>query len=164
MSPRFEESFVHLARLSITCVISPPWRSVCVAYSIVLYCAVLYTVISCTLEIAYTVIRYNVIYMLRYCARYYVPIMVGHTERQQVKTCYQTVSQCVCVFSSHIFWTPTSSGVCGHTSPGHTGGMLHSSFPPPPSFCCACLYFYRERGLIIIPPCRYLHRRCFVMK
>ena len=44
---------------------------------------------------------------------------------------------------------PIYSGrqTCGRTSRGYTGGRLHRISPP--SFCGACLNFYREKDLAI---------------
>ena len=55
------------------------------------------------------------------------------------------------VFSSHSFWTSSSLAVpAGVThEEGHTHRIFH-----PPSFCCACLNFYREKDSVIPFPCR----------
>ena len=41
----------------------------------------------------------------------------------------------------------------GRTSRGHTGGMSHRIFHPP-SFCGACLHFYREKDSAVPFPRR----------
>ena len=53
----------------------------------------------------------------------------------------------VCVVC--VCYHPVYSGrqVCGRTSRGHTGGRLHRIFHPP-SFCGACLHFYREKDSV----------------
>ena len=71
---------------------------------------------------------------------------------------------CVCVFSSHLFWTSSSLDVpagvtqeeghtgflefVGRTSRGHTRGRSHR-ISHPPSFCGACLNFSREKDSAI---------------
>ena len=62
---------------------------------------------------------------------------------------------CVCVFSSHPFWTSSSLDVpAGVTQEeGHTGGRSHRIFNPP-SFCGACLDFCREKDSAIPFPRR----------
>ena len=51
------------------------------------------------------------------------------------------------MFSSHSFWTSSSSDVpAGVTQEeGHTGGRSHRIFHPPSFFCGACLNFSREK-------------------
>ena len=59
---------------------------------------------------------------------------------------------CVCVFSSHSFWTSSSLDVPAEVTQeeGHTG-VFHS-----PSFCGACLNFSREKDSAIC----FLRRPC----
>ena len=54
---------------------------------------------------------------------------------------------CVCVF---FFFFPFILDIkfVGRTSRGHTGGRSHRIFHPP-SFCGACLNFYREKDSAI---------------
>ena len=53
-------------------------------------------------------------------------------------------SMCVCVFFPSIL----DIKFVGRTSRGHTGGRSHRIFNPP-SFCGACLDFYREKDSAI---------------
>lgn len=48
----------------------------------------------------------------------------------------------VCPFSSHFFWTPTSSGVCGHTNRGSHGRKVTHEF---------CLFFFPTLLLRYLP-------------
>ena len=59
---------------------------------------------------------------------------------------FPALSVCVCVFSSHSFWTSSALGVpAGATQEeGHTGGRSHR-ISHPPSFCGACLNFLARR-------------------
>ena len=52
----------------------------------------------------------------------------------------ECVRVCVCVFSSHLFWTPSSLDVPAGVSQeeGHTGFLIHLRS------AVACLYFSRE--------------------
>ena len=66
----------------------------------------------------------------------------------------QTVCVSVCVLSSHFFWTsglwryqPGSHRRKVTQEEGHTGGRSHRISPP--SFCGACLDFYREKDSAI---------------
>ena len=52
---------------------------------------------------------------------------------------------CVCVFSSHPFWTSSSLDVPA----GVTQQEGHTGFFNPPSFCGACLDFCREKDSAI---------------
>ena len=60
----------------------------------------------------------------------------------------QSGPECVCVFSSHSFWTSSSLDVpAGVTQEeGHTGRRSHRIFHPPSFFCGACLDFSREHS------------------
>ena len=64
-------------------------------------------------------------------------------------------SVCMCVFSSHSFWTSSSLDVpAGVTQEeGHTGGRSHR-MSHPPSFCGACLHFSREKDSAVPFPRR----------
>ena len=57
---------------------------------------------------------------------------------------------CVCVFSSHPFWTSSSLDVPA----GVTQEEGHTGFFNPPSFCGACLDFCREKDSAIPFPRR----------
>ena len=59
---------------------------------------------------------------------------------------------CVCCHPIH------SGRSCGRTSRGHTGGRSHRISPP--SFCGACLHFYREKDLAVPLPRRPWCRIC----
>ena len=52
---------------------------------------------------------------------------------------------CVCVFSSHSFWTSSSLDVPA----GVTQEEGHTGFLYPPFFCGACLNFSREKDSVI---------------
>ena len=55
---------------------------------------------------------------------------------------------CVCVFSSHSFWTPRSLGVPAGVRREEGHSIFH------PSFCGACLNLSRENGSVIPFPRR----------
>ena len=55
-----------------------------------------------------------------------------------------TAAVCVCVFSSHSFWTLSSLDVPAGVTQGEGHRIFH-----PPSFCGACLIFSREKELAI---------------
>ena len=59
------------------------------------------------------------------------------------------VCVCVCVFFPFIL----DIKLVGRTSRGHTGGRSHK-ISHPPSFCGACLNFYREKDSAIPFPRR----------
>ena len=52
---------------------------------------------------------------------------------------------CVCVFSSHSFWTSMDVPAGVTQEEGHTGGRSHR-ISHPPSFCGACLIFLARRN------------------
>ena len=54
------------------------------------------------------------------------------------------VCMCVCVVVCVFFPFILDIKFVGHTSRGHTGGRSHRIFHPP-SFCGACLNFFREK-------------------
>ena len=62
--------------------------------------------------------------------------------REGCQTCSWSAEKCVCVFSSHPFWTSSSLDVpAGVTQEeGHTGGRSHR-ISHPPFFCGSCLNF-----------------------
>ena len=57
---------------------------------------------------------------------------------------------CVCLYCYPIY---SGRRTCGRTSRGHTGGRPHR-FSHPPSFCGACLNFYREKASAVPFPRR----------
>ena len=61
----------------------------------------------------------------------------------------------MCVFSSHSFWTSSSLDVPAKVTQeeGHTGGRPHR-VSHSPSFCGACLSFYREKDSAVPFPRR----------
>ena len=61
-----------------------------------------------------------------------------------------TANMCVCVFSSHPFWTSSSLDLPA----GVTQEEGHTGFFNPPSFCGACLDFCREKDSAIPFPRR----------
>ena len=65
--------------------------------------------------------------------------------------CYMCVTMCVCVCV--FFPSILDIKFVGRTSRGHTGGRSHRIFNPP-SFCGACLYFFREKDSAIPFPRR----------
>ena len=65
------------------------------------------------------------------------------------KTSDQTRPVCVCVLSSHLFWT---SGLWTYQPGSHRGGRPHRISPP--SFCGACLNFSREKDSAVPFPRR----------
>ena len=56
------------------------------------------------------------------------------------------VKECVCV--SVFFPFILDIKFVGRSSGGHTGGRSHR-ISHPPSFCCACLNFFREKDSAI---------------
>ena len=56
---------------------------------------------------------------------------------------------CLCVYCYTIY---SGRQACGRASQGHTGGRSHRISPP--SFCGACLNFYRENDAAVLFPRR----------
>ena len=60
---------------------------------------------------------------------------------------------CVCVYVCVFFPFILDIKFVGRTSRGHTGGRSHR-ISHPPSFCGACLYFFREKDSAVAFPRR----------
>ena len=78
-------------------------------------------------------------------ARYCTAAMHQVTARRAINMINIVVlTVCVCVFC----FFPFILDIKGRTSRGHTGGRSHR-ISHPPSFCCACLNFSREKDSAI---------------
>ena len=70
---------------------------------------------------------------------------------RSVRICKYSASICACYHPIYY-----GHQTCGRTSRGHTGGRSHRISPP--SFCGACLDFYREKDSVVPFPRRPLSR------
>ena len=75
--------------------------------------------------------------------------------RSDFQSFLSTIYVWVCVFFPFIL------DINGRTSRGHTGGRPHRIYHPP-SFCGACLNFYREKDLATPFPRRPCVCVCFL--